>query len=342
MIYQGGIILGPSVLGRSSAFLKNFFPLRGFVVLDIVSSIGYMLCFFLIGVQTDPWILKKIDKTSSTIGIFAVAVPMFLTQAFSYFIPELLHLQSAIANFLPAVAQAESVLCFPTIAFFLSELRILNSDFGKLAMSSSVVSGLFSFLLTTLTVLSNQSSGDNFKMLSTVSTGVLFAVVIVFAVRPVVLWMIRRNPPGEPMKESHIVGLLVGVLVTGFCSQATGLHIYYGPLILGISIPAGPPLGSALMEKLGFATSWILMPIFFAKNGMMIDIFNVKFSNFVIVQTLALVGAFGKFMPAFITSLLSGMPVMDAITLGLVLIPQGLLELGLFKMIKDSKVCLKK
>ncbi|XP_015865867.3 cation/H(+) antiporter 15 isoform X1 [Ziziphus jujuba] len=333
----GGIILGPSVLSRSSAFLKNFFPLRGFVVLDILSSIGYMLCFFLIGVQTDPWILMKINKTSSTIGFFTVAVPMFITQAYSYIIPKILPVETTIANFLPAIAQAESVLSFPTIAFFLSELRILNSDFGKLAMSSSVVSGLFSFLLTTLAVLSHQSIGDNFKMLATISTGVLVAVVIVFAVRPAVLWMIKKNPPGEILKESHIIALLVGVLVTGFCCQATGLHIYYGPLILGITIPAGPPLGSALMEKLEFSTSWILMPIFFVKNGMMIDIFDIKFGNFMIVLSLALLGALGKFIGAFITSLLSGMPLMDAITLSLVLIAQGLMELGLFKMSKYNK-----
>lgn len=341
MIYQGGIILGPSVLGRSSTFMKNFFPIRGFIMLDIISSLGFMFYFFLIGVQTDPWILKKIDRKTSTIGLFTVVVPMLISQVYSHLLTALFTVEPRIATSLPVAALAESVLSFPTIAFFLAELKIINSEFGRVAMTSSLVSCLFSFVVTTFSVLVQQSPGDNLKMLSTMSTGFIVTIVIVFAIRPVVIWMLRKNPAGEPLKESHIIALFMGVLVTGFFCHATGLHIYYGPFILGITIPAGPPLGSALMEKLEIATSWILMPIFYAKNGLVIDIFSVSFKNYMIVQSVALIAALGKFMAAFFTSIRNSLPVKDAITLGLVMNAQGLMELGLLKMMKTSKVCSK-
>lgn len=321
--------------------MENFFPFRGFILLDIISSLGFMFYFFLIGVQTDPTILKKIDKKTAVIGFLTVFVPMLISQVYSRILLALFTVKPSIVNSLPVAAQTQSVLSFPTIAFFLAELKIINSEFGRVAMASSLVSFLISLVVTTFNVLMHQSPGDNLEMLSTICTGFVVTIIIIFAVRPVVVRMLRKNPAGEPLKEIHIIALFVGVLVTGFFCQATGLHIYYGPLILGIAIPAGPPLGSALMEKLEIATSWILMPIYFAKNGLVTDIFSVSFKNYMIVQSVALVAALGKFMGAFFSSIHNSLPVKDAISLGLVMNVQGLLELGMFKMMRRNKVCSK-
>ncbi|KAK3183841.1 hypothetical protein Dsin_031127 [Dipteronia sinensis] len=60
--------------------------------------------------------------------------------------------------------------------------------------------------------------------------------------------------------------------------------------------------------------------------------------NSLIVQSIALIGAIGKFMGAFLVSLLCELPARDAICLGLVMNFQGVLELGLFKLVKKTKV----
>ncbi|XP_021823060.1 cation/H(+) antiporter 15-like isoform X1 [Prunus avium] len=335
----GGIILGPSILGRIDAFIDSFFPLRSFILLDVISSFGFMFYFFLIGVQTDPSIVKKIDRKTFAIGFVTVAIPFLLTQGWSALLKTHVNLETNLANSLPAVALAECVLTFPTIAFFLHELKIINSDFGRVAMSSSIVSGLCSLCVMTISIVAKISSGnDTYNVLSVVATGAVVALVIVLVIWPVLKWMMRRSSPvGQPMKESHVVHLLLGVMVTGLFSHATGLHTYYGPFILGLTIPAGPPVGSALVEKLDLIISWVFMPIFYAKNGLVMDLCALRLKNYTILQSTALVGAFGKFMGAFLTSLLcTKMPITDAISLGLVLNAQGFLELGLFKMLKSN------
>ncbi|BBH00553.1 cation/hydrogen exchanger 15 [Prunus dulcis] len=335
----GGIILGPSILGRIDAFIDSFFPLRSFILLDVISSFGFMFYFFLIGVQTDPSIVKKTDRKTFAIGFVTVAIPCLLTQGWSALLKTHVNLETNLANSLPAVALAESMLTFPTIAFFLHELKIINSDFGRVAMSSSIVSGLCSFCVMTISIVAKKSSGnDTYNVLSVVATGAVVALVIVLVIWPVLKWMMRRSSPvGQPMKESHVVHLLLGVMVTGLFSHATGLHTYYGPFILGLTIPAGPPVGSALVEKLDLIISWVFMPIFYAKNGLVMDLCALRLKNYTILQSTALVGAFGKFMGAFLTSLLcTKMPITDAISLGLVLNAQGFLELGLFKMLKSN------
>ncbi|KAK1567316.1 hypothetical protein Q3G72_010781 [Acer saccharum] len=333
--FLGGLLLGPSLLGQIfKNYLDIVFPLKGFILLDVLASFAYMFHFFIIGVQIDPWIIKKINKHTFSIGFFTVTLPMVVSTGCAVFLGSFL--TEAEAKSLPVVALVESVLSFPMIAFFLAELGILNSEFGGVALCSSVISTLCSFCVTTISVLVHQSAGEILNSLGTVCSAILFAVAI-FVTRPALMWMIRRNPDGQPLKENYIIVLLLCVCVTGICSHAMGLHIHYGPLILGIILPAGPPVGTTVMERLYPITTWMFMPIFFVKTGLVINVFNIKMKNYLLVQSIALVGAIGKFMGAFLVSLLCELPVRDAICLGLVMNFQGVVELGLFKLMKKTK-----
>lgn len=339
--YQGGIILGPSLLSRTPWFARSIFPLRGFIVIDMLTSFGFMFYFFLVGLQMDPWMLKKINKKSFALGFFSVALPMLLTFTFSSVLINFANLEPKTSYSLPAVSQAESIIAFPVIAHFLTELKIINSEFGRIALASSMISSIFSFCVITYNVLSHQTLGDNYRMITTISTGIAVVVIIVFVIRPTILWMIRQNPLGEPLKESYTVALLLAVLASGFCCQAIGLYAYFGPFVLGIVIPSGPPVGTAMAEKLNHLTSWVFMPLYFVKNGLLLDIFSVNFKKYLTVQFIALIGALGKFLGASLTSFYCHMPKKDAMALGLVMNAQGVLELFVFKMIKNSKVCIK-
>ncbi|ONK67677.1 uncharacterized protein A4U43_C05F2590 [Asparagus officinalis] len=47
----GGILLGPSAIGRSSKFLSTVFPARSLTVLDTVANIGLLFFLFLVGLE---------------------------------------------------------------------------------------------------------------------------------------------------------------------------------------------------------------------------------------------------------------------------------------------------
>lgn len=307
-------------------------------MLDAVSSFGFTFYIFLIGLQTDPWILKRVERKAYVLGFFSVAVPLVLSTASCFFVMHHFNVDQNIAKSLPVVAQSDSVLSFPIVAQFLTELKIINSEFGRLALFSSMIGWLCSLSVITSTVLWQQSPGDNYEAIQTIFNSVVLGIVIIFVIRPAVMWMIKRNPEGEPLKQNYVIWLLLAVLMTGFFSQALSLHIYFGPLILGIVIPAEPPMGSTLVGKLDLIVSWIFMPIYLAKNGLVINIFSVKFKNFLVVQSISLVGAFGKFLGAFLVSFCCHMPVNDAASIGLVMNARGVLELGMLKMMKKNKV----
>ncbi|XP_016494635.1 cation/H(+) antiporter 15 isoform X1 [Nicotiana tabacum] len=334
----GGIALGPSFVGRIGGFIELFYPYRSLVLIDAVALFGYMFYFFLIGVQIDPWILKRVEKKAFIIGVSTVAASIVLSITTSFILLSIeINVEPLVSDSLPVVATMSSVLGFPVIAHYLTELRMVNSDFGRMAMSCSLVSNMFGFLIITITSLSSQPSLEKFIILQNITAGIGFTMVIFFGVRPLIIWGTRRNPPGEPLKQGFICMIFIGVLLSGFCSKALGLHIFYGPLIYGLAIPAGPPLGSALVEKLHFIVSWLFMPIYFVKTGLVTDIFSVKLRNYLLLQSVILVACLGKFLGALISSICNQVSLRDAISIGLVTNVQGVLELGMFKMMKQNE-----
>ncbi|KAL9658917.1 hypothetical protein QQ045_028282 [Rhodiola kirilowii] len=332
-----GLLLGPSVLGHIKEFTGTLFPLRSFVVLDTFSTFGYMFYFFLIGAQVDPFLVKKVGKRSFLVGISAVIVALILAMSCALLITNLVHVEEKIATTLPVVALTESVLSFPMVVQYLSELNIINSEFGRVAMSSAIVSNLLGFLLVTPTIIMHESPAGKQAWASTLSNGALLAAVVVFLIRPVIMWVVKRSPQGQPLDEELIYSIFVLVLLMGFISQAAGLHIYYGPLVLGIALPPGPPLASSLIEKLDYITHWLFMPLFFIKNGLVINVFAVGSTNYMALQLVIAVAFFGRFLGGFLASLLTKLPTRDAAALGLVMTAQGVIELGMFKMMKKAK-----
>ncbi|OMO85437.1 Cation/H+ exchanger [Corchorus capsularis] len=133
-----------------------------------------------------------------------------------------------------------------------------------------------------------------------------------------------------------MVVLFLAVIVSGLFGHIVGLHFSLGPLLFGLVIPSGPPLGSAIIEKLDVITDWVLMPLYFLRFGLTVDIFAIGIQTFYRVQFITLIAAVGKFLGAFLCGLFYQMQLIDAICLGFVVNFQGILELGLYKILSDE------
>ncbi|MBA0758718.1 hypothetical protein Gotri_021690 [Gossypium trilobum] len=336
----GGVLLGPSLLCRIPGLLNMIFPIRSFLLMDVVSTMGFMFYFFLVGVQTDIWLLKKITKKSFAIGFFSVAVPMILTLGMS-----LLWMQFNVnpnekkkVDSLPEIAKAESLVSFQIVSYYLSELRVINSEIGRVALCSSMVSTLCSTCVVTSNILWNQSKDDLSRFFQSICYGIIFASLVCCILGPLLLWEMKHTLGGQPLKQGNLVVLFIAVLMSGFWGHSFGLNIYFGPLLFGLIIPSGPPLGSALVEKLDVITNWVLMPLFFVKFGLAVDIFALSLKTYFKVQFFALLGAFGKFLGASLCALSCQMPQRDAIVLGFFMTFQGVIELDLFRLMKRKQI----
>ncbi|KAK8347174.1 hypothetical protein V6Z12_A07G267000 [Gossypium hirsutum] len=305
----GGVLLGPSLLCRIPGLLNMIFPIRSFLLMDVVSTMGFMFYFF-------SW---KITKKSFAIGFFSVAVPMILTLGMS-----LLWMQFNVnpnekkkVDRLPEIAKAESLVSFQIVSYYLSELRVINSEIGRVALCSSMVSTLCSTCVVTSNILWNQSKDDLSRFFQSICYGIIFAALVCCILGPLLLWEMKHTLGGQPLKQGNLVVLFIAVLMSGFWGHSFGLNIYFGPLLFGLIIPSGPPLGSALVEKLDVITNWVLMPLFFVKFGLAVDIFALR---------------------ASLCALSCQMPQRDAIVLGFFMTFQGVIELDLFRLMKRKQI----
>ncbi|XP_038906053.1 cation/H(+) antiporter 15-like [Benincasa hispida] len=332
----GGLVLGSSGLSHMEKFKEKIFPLRGFICLDVVSALGYIFYYFLIGVQTDISIIKKIDMKAFGIGSCSTILAMILVTIYSMSLASIVEIKKL--QYIFELGRLETFINFPMVASLVYELHLINSEFGRISLSTSMASTLLSTCLTLLGNILSPHGETRHQVLLEIFSMVVLILVIIFSIRLATLWMVKRNSIGQPLKECFVTTLLLGALAVAFCCQAFGLRIYFASFFLGFIIPSGPPIGSTLVDRLDFITSWIFMPVFFARIGLAVNIYTTKLINFLCTAFIVFVCALGKFLGAFTISMYYKLPMRDAISLGLILNSQGAFELITFKKKAREKV----
>jgi Kef-type K+ transport system membrane component KefB len=71
----GGIILGPSVMGRIPGFQASIFPAASMTNLNLVANIGLTLFLFIIGLEVDLRFLLGNWKVALNVGVASMAIP---------------------------------------------------------------------------------------------------------------------------------------------------------------------------------------------------------------------------------------------------------------------------
>lgn len=326
-----GVILGPSVLGRISTFASSVFPAKGKGVFDTFALFGLMLFIFLIGVKTDPSIVLKSGKRTLAIGLLGFFLPYALSGFTAFMLHQFLSLDYDVAKVLPSLVAMQSMTAFPVIACFLAELKIINSEIGRLASASSLICDVCHWSVMTVkyvvylatTKSLRTSFGSFFSM-------VLLTIFIVFGIRPAALWAIQRTPEGKPVNERYITAAVVALLSCGFIAEAIGFSAFLASFLLGLVIPDGPPLGATLVERLDCFVSMLLMPTFFTTSGLKMDVFAIKsLKNVGIIQLTVLVGFVGKLVGTTLPPLFLRIPIRDALSLGLIMNSKGIVELAM-------------
>ena len=77
---QGGIILGPSVLGQIDKFANTLFPLRSVMVLETMANVGILYFLFLVGVE----IIHRMGRKALAIAIAGMILPFIIGVSFSF------------------------------------------------------------------------------------------------------------------------------------------------------------------------------------------------------------------------------------------------------------------
>lgn len=340
---QGGIMLGPSALGRIANVGEKIFPTRSLMVLETMANVGLLYFLFIVGLEMDLDVIRRTGRKALFIAVAGMALPFAVGSSAAHIY---LHRNPDISEadhptFLLFFGVATSVTAFPVLARILAELKLLNTELGRLAMSAAIVNDMSAWALLALAIALAENHGSVFSSIWVLGSAAIFVCFAAFALRPAVGWLVRRTPEGEGASDLHICIILTSVMVCGFITDAIGIHSIFGAFVFGLAVPDGP-IGPAIIERLEDFVTGILLPLFFAISGLRTNLQKIILGNVAAgwggLAAIIFLAAAGKVFGTVVVATMYNMPFREGFSLGILMNTKGLIEMIVLNIGKDQQV----
>ena len=325
----GGILLGPSVLGRISPHgSAALFPEASLHSLEILSTVGLILFMFLIGMELDYEQLSKQRSTAVIASGTSILIP-FITAAVLAHSLRIRFAPHGIGSvpFVLFLGIAMSITAFPVLARILEERRLQGTSLGTTAIMCAAVDDVvaWSLLALALTLIGKAGGSASLPVRLAGLAGYLFLMLGV--VRPLAARAVHmRKKPGLSLE---LLGAVVaGTLASAAATEWIGVHPLFGAFLAGVCFPRVPDWQYALRARLDMITSVLLLPLFFALTGLRTRLDLLNDANMWWWAAIVLVGSvFGKMGGAVLAARWTGQSWRNAAALGALLNTRGLVEL---------------
>lgn len=333
--------MGPTVIGGFS-FALQMFPFEYTTMYESISNLAITYYMFLAGLEIDLSSLKHIGKKPLAIAVSGIVIPFFVGFGLYYFPYETRRTAKDVIDadisyrFGSTIwAITLTTTSFSDLARILSEVKLLHSDIGRIALSSAVVNDLSSwFFLLVVIIFRN---GRLFYLV--VFPTVAFVAILWFVLRPALIaWMRRMKKRGEKFNDTHVHFALFAVCLSGVVADACGAHSIVGSFVVGLLIPQGE-FAMKIMERTEEYVNGILMPTFYFSIGYRTNYIFLKNRTqpFGIIM-IVMLATVAKVVSTYIASLYLRMSSIDALALGTLLNTKGVFTLLVIQKGRGMKV----
>jgi Kef-type K+ transport system membrane component KefB len=326
-----GLILGPSFFGGMFPHLFHtvFNPSVG-QIFAIMSQIGLILLMFLIGLEFDFGHLSNNRGTALSISMAGIILPFTLGFLLGRWMHAALHMSGSWLNLALFMAAAMSITAIPILGRIMVELNISRTRIGSLTISAAAADDASGWILLALVTAIARSTLNPVKLGVMILEVVVFAVCMVWGVRPLLKkWTARQM--GEHQGKLSLGGLavlLIMILLAAVVTNLIGIFSIFGAFFFGALLYDQHEFRHAVQERLRDFVTVFFLPIFFTYTGLRTDIGTMGGAGLWFMCGLVLLTAFvGKFGGCWLAARFNGLPWREASMIGIMMNTRALMEL---------------
>ncbi len=324
-----GIVMGPSVLGFFFPGAMTFiFPPASLETLRMLSQIGVVLFMFVVGMELNVRHLREKGSAAVMISHASIVVPFLLGTALSLFLyRELAPPETSFTAFALFIGVAMSITAFPVLARILEDRGLSQTYLGSIAITCAAVDDVTAWCILALVIAIVNATGVAVSIATVVFT-LLFALGMLFVVRPQLGRMVKETPSSTLHSRRLIAGMLAFVLACALITETIGIHALFGAFIAGVVMPSSIDFRVFLKDKLETFSSAALLPLFFAFTGLRTQISLLNdWQSWALCGVIILVAIAGKLGGSMLMSRWTGMSWSHSFAIGALMNTRGLVEL---------------
>lgn len=321
-----GVLLGPSLLGALAPAAENeLFPAALRPLLYVAGQIGLVAFMFQVGHEFRAHLAHGLVRTAAAVSAAGIVVPLALGALLAF------GARGRVAIFVPSVAPgvtyafvgvALAITAFPMLARIISERGLAGTRYGSLALAAGAVDDVVAWCL--LAGVLAAAAGRPKPILVAVIGAALFALAVVFAVRPL---LARVLGPRGPQEEVRLLIVAAVLFAAAWFTDEIGLYAVFGAFCVGMAMPAEPAAERAV-AAISTPNRIVFLPLFFVYSGLNTRFGLLTSRPLLVFSALAvLLAVLGKFTACWWAARLSGQSGPVALRLGALMNARGLMQL---------------
>ena len=324
----GGILLGPSLLGRlSPELMAALLPADAAPFLNVIAQLGVILYMFLVGLELDLGVMTTRVSTTMVISQASIIVPFALGSLLATLLAGAMAPPGVpFSSFLLFFGVSMSITAFPVLARILGDRGLQRTEMGTLALTCAAINDAIAWCLLAFVVGVMQDTTSD--AIWTVALTFLYIALMLTAGRAIVTAAVTRLDASSRIGERSLALVLVAVLLSAVATEFIGIHAIFGAFLLGAVIPHHSRVAAQVTDRLADLVRVMFLPAFFAYTGLRTEIGLVHtVEDWLLCALIVGVATAGKFGGTAIAAKAMGLTWRNSAALGILMNTRGLVEL---------------
>ena len=324
-----GVLLGPSLLGRLPGHLTNrLFTHAAVPCISVIAQLAVVIFMFTVGYEIDFRLLRGRGRgrAAPLIAAGALLVPLGLGSGLAV---AARHTFISIGeahtgrSFVLFMGVAISVTALPVLASIVRERGLAGTVAGTIATAAAGIMDVAAWLVLAVALIGTSAASKR-PWLETVLLLAGFIVLMLFVIRPLLRWRLRR--PGT-LLTSQIPLALVLAATSAWVTATLGLHPVFGAFLAGLTMPSRDEAPDADVLRVMEQAGSLLLPLFFVVTGLTMNIGALNGGDAVLLLVIVACAMLGKIGPAYGAARLSRLDRRQSATIASLVNTRGLTEL---------------